>query len=218
MNILAFSVEVVCPNNLASFNSFYDNDTQDILRVLQKVVFVSLGEFLWGEEGTTEEYYHDMNGAGAGWHPHDGFNDEHKRSVLVDAQVSKEWRCGEYGLEMSWRPLDAKSKNLKFEIALGACDDAIRYDLYQASDKASDMAKRNMVALVRMLRRKIRATIIERLFYDCEDDADLNSISVNVQFPGGFYCDFAEVPQWVQVQPMRVAHEKCKTPSKGKKK
>lgn len=82
MNMLEFEIEVVAPNGLVPTRPYDDIKTHDLLRYVQKVLFVMIGEWIWGEDGTKEVMYYNMDGSKAWWQPQDGFNEEHKRSIL----------------------------------------------------------------------------------------------------------------------------------------
>jgi hypothetical protein len=218
MNMLEFEIEVVAPNGLVPNRPYDDCETHDLLRYVQKVLFVMIGEWIWGEDGTKEVMYYKMDGSKAGWQPQDGFNEEHKRSILVDAHIMKDWRCGTFDLDSTWRKVDKQTKNIKIKIELGACDDTIDYDLLQASTLREPLGKESMVVFLRGMRRKIRAELLEYLFRDCVNDDDLSSVSVTVRFPKEYYKCLPDVPQWMKAQPSRSYWGKENAPKMGKKK
>ena len=218
MNMLEFEIEVVAPNGLVPTRPYDDCKTHDLLRHVQKVLFVMIGEWIWGEDGTKEVMYYNMDGSKAGWQPQDGFNEEHKRSILVDTHIMKDWRCGTFDLDSTWRKVDKQTKNIKIKIELGACDDTIHYDLLHASAPSDSLSRGNMVVFLRALRRKIRSAMVEYLFCDCESDDDLSSIVVNVHFPEEYYKILHDVPQWMGAQPSQHDHNKANASSKSKKK
>ena len=218
MNMLEFEIEVVAPNGLVPNRPYDDCETHDLLRHVQKVLFVMIGEWIWGEDGVKETMWHDMNGAKIGFRPQDGFNEEHKRSILVDAHIVKDWQCGIFNHDSSWRKINEHSKNMKIKVELGACDDTIHYDILHASAPSESLGKENMTLFVRAMRRRIRSALLEYLFRDCEKDEDLSAVKVNVRFPEEYYIGTTDVPQWMSAQPSLQSYNKANASSKSKKK
>ena len=218
MKILEFEIEVVAPNDLVPNRPYDDCETHDLLGHVQKVLFVEIGEWIWGEDGVKETMWHDMKGAKIGWQPQDGFNEEHKRSILVDTHIMKDWQYGSDGFESSWRKVDEHSKNMKIKVELGACDDTINYDILQASAPSESLGRGNMTLFVRVVRRRIRSALLEYLFRDCEKDEDLSAVRVNVRFPEEYYIGTTDVPQWMSAQPSLQSYNKANASSKSKKK
>ena len=217
MNMLEFEIEVIAPNGLVPNRPYDDCETHDLLRYVQKVLFVMIGEWIWGEDGTKEVMYYNMDGSKAGGHHQDGFNEEHKRSILVDAHIMKDWRCGTFDLDSTWRKIDKQTKNIKIKIELGACDDTID-DILQTSAHSEPLGRENMALFVRAMRRRIRSALLEYLFRDCEKDDDLSAVSVYVRFPEEYYIGTTDVPQWMSAQPSLQSYNKANASSKSKKK
>ena len=158
MKIFEFEIEIVAPEDLIPVpeREYSDLETEDILTVISNAAFYSMGEFLWGEEGVKgRTFISCRTGEKVGREELEGFTEEHKRSIIVDAHVTDICKREPFGFSSAWH--DTGDQHLKFGIKLeiAARDNVIEYDLFQAFEEDSSPCKENMEIFIKEMRRRV---------------------------------------------------------------